>query len=95
MATFQSVETIVIKGTIKDEGGVLVTPTTSTKVTITDPNGTVVVNDSAVTFDAVGTFRYLYTPAASPVIGAYHVRIVGIDAGPRVSITDSQFFLTG
>ena len=95
MATFQSVETIVIKGTIKDESAVLVTPATSTKITITDPDGTLVVNDVAVTFDATGTFRYLYTSAASPVIGAYHVRIVGIDAGPRVSITDGQFFLTG
>ena len=95
MATFQDVETIVIKGTIKDESAVLITPATSTKITITDPNGTVVVNDLAVTFDATGTFRYLYTPAADPVLGAYHVRIKSIDSGPRVSITDSQFFLVG
>lgn len=95
MATFQASETIVIKGTIKDEGAVLVTPATSTKITITDPAGTVVVNDLAVTFDAVGTFRYLYTPAADPVVGAYHVRVEATDTGPRVSVADSQFFLAG
>lgn len=95
MATFQGVETIVIKGTIKDEGGVLVTPTTSTVCTITDPAGVEVVAASAVIFDTVGTFRFLYTPAADPVLGAYHVRITATDAGPRLSITDSEFFLTG
>lgn len=95
MATFQSDETIVIKGTIKDEAGVLVTPATSTKVTITDPAGTAVVADQAVTFDAVGTFRYLYTPAAGAVLGAYHVRVKSTDTGDRVSASDSQFFLTG
>lgn len=95
MATFQSTETVVIKGTIKDEGAVLVTPATSTTITITDPDGTEVVEAQAVTFDTVGTFRYLYTPAASPVLGAYHVRIVATDSGARVSITDAEFFLVG
>lgn len=95
MATFQQTETVVIKGTIKDESGVLVTPATSTTITITDPAGTEVKDAQAVTFDAIGTFRYLYTPDASPVLGAYHVRIIATDTGSRVSITDSQFFLTG
>ena len=95
MATFQSDETVVIKGTIKDESGVLVTPATSTKITVIDPNGTKVVNDQAVTFDSVGTFRYLYTPAAAAIVGAYHVRVKANDTGSRISTTDSQFFLVG
>lgn len=94
MATFQDVETIVIKGTIKDESAVLVTPATSTQITITDPVGTKVVESAAVTFDTIGTFRYLYTPAADPVLGAYHVRIICNDS-TRISVTDSQFFLVG
>ena len=94
MATFQKTETIVIKGTIKDESAVLVTPATSSKITITDPAGTKVKEDQALTFDAVGTFRYLYTPDASPVLGAYHIRVTADDAG-RISVTDYQFFLTG
>lgn len=93
MATFHLGETVVIKGTIKDESAVLVTPATSTKITITDPAGTAVVNGVAVTFDAVGTFRYTYTPAAGAVLGAYHVRIESTDTGSRVSIADSQYFL--
>ena len=94
MATFQETETVVIKGNIKDEDGVLVTPATSTKITITDPAGTKVKDAQDVTFDAIGTFRYTYTPDASPVIGVYHVRITSTDSGARISITDSQFFLT-
>lgn len=93
MATFHLGETVVIKGTIKDESAVLVTPATSTKITITDPAGTAVVDDIAVTFDTVGTFRYTYTPAAGAVLGAYHVRVESTDTGPRVSIADSQYFL--
>ncbi len=95
MATFQKTETVVIKGTIKDEDGVLTTPATTTVITITDPAGTAVKDAQAVTFDTVGTFRYLYTPAADPVLGVYHVRVIATDTGSRVSVTDSQFFLVG
>lgn len=92
MATFQRAETIVIKGTIKDETSTLITPSTSTKMTITDPSGTEVVADQAVTFDSIGVWQYIYTPDVAAVAGAYHVRITAKD-GTRVSITDSQFFL--
>ena len=92
MATFQVLETITVKGTIKDDDGDLTTPATSTKITITDPDGTKVVEDIAVTFNSIGIWQYLYTPNASAVIGAYHVRITGVDSA-RTSIKDSQFFL--
>lgn len=95
MATFQRDETVVIKGTIKDESAVLVTPATSTLITITDPAGTVVKDGQAVTFDSVGTFRYLYVPAVDAVIGAYHVRVKATHTGARISASDSQFFLVG
>lgn len=92
MTTFQRAETIVIKGTIKDETDTLITPATSTKVTVTDPIGSAVVLEDDVSFDSVGIWKYIYTPDADAVAGAYHVRITGID-GNRSSITDSQFFL--
>lgn len=92
MATFQETETVVIKGTVKDEDGVLVTPGTSSKITITDPAGTAVKDNQDVTFDSIGIFRYLYTPDSDPVLGAYHVRVIATDSS-RLSVTDSQFFL--
>ena len=92
MATFQVLETVTIKGTIKDGDGDFTTPATSTKITVTDPDGTKVVEDIAVTFNSIGVWQYLYTPIAAAVIGAYHIRITGIDSA-RISIKDSQFFL--
>ena len=92
MATFQRAETIVIKGTIKDEALALITPSTSTKITVTDPAGVAVVNDLSVTFSAVGEWQYQYTPDGAALGGAYHVRITAVD-GSRTSIEDSQFFL--
>ncbi len=92
MATFQRAETVVIRGTIKDESDLLLTPSTSTKITVIDSDGTSVVTDAAVSFDSVGVWKYAYTPAAGAIAGAYHVRITATD-GTRVSITDSQFFL--
>ena len=92
MATFQRAETILIKGTIKDENLALFTPSTSTKITVIDSAGTKVVDDLAVTFDSVGVWKYSYTPDDTAIAGAYHVRVTGID-GTRTSITDSQFFL--
>ena len=92
MAQFQRGETIVIRGTIKDSDRVLTTPATSTKITVTDSAGVVVVDALAVTFDSIGIWKYLYTPEASALAGAYHVRIVATD-GSRISITDSDFFL--
>lgn len=92
MATFQVTETVTINGTIRDSDGDLTTPATSTKITITDPAGTKVVDDLAVTFDSAGVWQYLYTPVAAAVTGAYHVRVIATD-GARISIKDSQFFL--
>lgn len=94
MATFQKTETVVIKGTIKDEDGVLITPGTSTKITITNPVGTKVKDAQDVSFDTIGTFRYTWTPDSDPILGAYHIRIAATDSA-LVSVTDSQFFLVG
>lgn len=94
MATFQRPETVVIKGTVKDEDDVLTTPGTSTQITITDPAGTEVETDENVTFDSVGIWRFLHTPDAAAVLGAYYARVTAIDGGLS-SIADSQFILVG
>ena len=99
MATFRISETIVIKGTVKDEAGVLVTPDTTTIITVTSPAGAVVVDGLGVTFDSVGVWRHTFAllpiglPSIDPVLGAYHVRVEAKDGG-RKSFFDSQFFLT-
>lgn len=94
VATFERPETVVVKGTVKDEDEVLTTPGTSTKITITDPAGAAVVSAQDVTFDAVGIWRYLYNPGGSAVLGAYHIRVTALDSA-RYSIGDFQFVLVG
>ena len=49
------------------------TPDTSYKVTVTDKTGTAVVDDEAMTVDAVGTLTYKYTVASDAVLGKYSV----------------------
>lgn len=95
MPTFESGETAVIRGTTKDESGVLVTPAVSTKITITDPAGTEVETDQDVTFTTTGMWEYLYVPSGTQVLGAYHSRVKAIDvASPeRSTISDSEFFV--
>jgi hypothetical protein len=93
--TFETGETVVVKGTTKDEDDVLVTPAVSTKITILDSAGTAVVDGQDVTFSAEGVWYYRYAPSASQVVGAHHARVKAIDvASPeRSTISDSEFFV--
>ena len=63
MTTFIDEETVLIRGTIKDENGVLVTPDDlpeRARITVLDPLGVPVINDQIVSFSATGVFRCLY-----------------------------------
>lgn len=128
MTTFKSRETVVIKGTIKDEDGILVLPAArpaATRITVLDPTGEAVVDDEAIIFDNTGVYRYLYNPSGDskdtigigaaqfnrsrfnmvrynegggpvaiiPSLGAHHVRVSALDAGPYMTIADSEFLL--
>lgn len=94
-ATFETGETVVTKGTTKDEDGILVTPAVSTKITVLDPDGTAVVNDVSVTFSATGVWYHRYVPSGVQVVGAHHVRVKAIDvASPeRATVSDTEFFV--
>lgn len=95
MSSFETGETVVLKGTTKDEDGVLVTPAVSTKITVLDPAGTAVVNGQSVTFSGVGEWYYRYVPTPPQVVGAHHARVKAIDvADPeRATVGDTEFFV--
>lgn len=76
MTTFIRGETVVIKGTIKDEDGILVSPSNSPVVTVLDPEGGAVVDAQQATLDTVGLFRHMYNPATLAVLGPHHVRVI-------------------
>ena len=92
---FQRAEAIICEIEVRDEDGVLVDPATTMTVTITDPDGTVVVGSpspQAMSQDSTGVYHYDYTPGPSTVLGWYLVHYVATD-GARVTIEDDGFTL--
>ncbi len=73
MTTFIRQETVVVKGTVRDELGALITPSSlpsATRITILDPFGIPVVENDAVVYEAEGVYHYLYNPFDSLEDGA-------------------------
>lgn len=94
MRHFQRGETIILRGTVRTEAGDLTDPATSIKITVTDPDGTEVVDDQDMDPVSTGIFTYDYTPGASAVLGWYQVRITTVDSS-RTTIEDGGFDLHG
>jgi hypothetical protein len=59
--------------------GTLVDPSTSVKVSIWNENNTIVVNEQAMTNDAVGTYHYNYTTSTTGIRGQYRVIYTATD----------------
>lgn len=89
---FQRTETVVCEAEVRDLAGALADPSTSMKITVTDPDGTVVVNDLSMTKDSTGQYHYDYTPGSSTVLGWHLVHYVATDGG-RVTVEDDGFTL--
>lgn len=92
MKTFQRPETVICSITVKTAAGVLTDPDTSMTITITDTNGTVKVNASAMTKDSTGTYHYDYTPASDATLGRYTIKYTATD-GTRVTNQLDDFYL--
>jgi uncharacterized protein YfaS (alpha-2-macroglobulin family) len=72
--------------------GVVADPATSVTCTIKNPQGTVVVNDQAMTKDDVGYYHYDYQTTSSSRKGDYEVYYTLTD-GTRVTIAKDVFTL--
>jgi hypothetical protein len=89
MAVFQRGETVVMSLEIKDSAGIYVDPATVPMVKVTDPSGSVLVNDLAMIKDAVGKYHYDYTPGDTAGLGVYEVRYKAIDGLRTTKLRDS------
>ena len=69
MRVFQRGETIGLWAYIKDWEGVYTTPDNGVKVTLTDPKGTVKVDNLPMTISAVGKLVYYYLSLVTDEIG--------------------------
>jgi len=67
--TFQAGETVVIWAHIKDWEGVATTPDNGVKVTLTDPAGTVKVNNLAMDESSAGELVYYYNSQSDDIKG--------------------------
>jgi uncharacterized protein YfaS (alpha-2-macroglobulin family) len=89
---FESGETVICSATVKTSAGVLTDPATSMKITIYDPNDTVIVNDVAMTNDGVGLYHYDFASSSTYVMGTWEVYYTATD-GTRISKTKDTFTL--
>ena len=89
MAVFQRGETVVLSLEVKDSAGSYVDPASVPTVKVTDPTGSVVVNDLAMTKDAVGKYHYDYTSAGEAAVGPYNVRYKAVDGSRTTKARDS------
>ena len=72
-------ETNKIKINIKDEDNAYIDPS-SVSITITDPCGTVLVNEQAMNTDDTGVYYFYYDIAGDAPYGEYEIEILAIDA---------------
>ena len=92
MAKFEVGETVICAIEIRDDAGNYKDPATSTTITIINPAGTVVVNNAAMTKDAVGKYHYDYNSGATALGGTYTTQYTATD-GTRITIETETFEL--
>jgi hypothetical protein len=91
MAAFDIGETVICKCEVTDEDGVKKDPTTSMKITITDQQGSIKVDDAAMIKDATGEYHY-DCQTANYNKGLYSVVYTATD-GSRITIEKEAFSL--
>lgn len=96
MRTWQQSETIPIKALCYDEDDALSSPNQGMLITITDPNGTEVITDTAISEESTGDFRYNYTLASSAPVGWWRYKVVaqnGTGANAVYVVSDEGFMV--
>lgn len=89
---FQRPETIVCELEVRTAAGVLTTPSSIPKLTVTDPLAAAVVDNQSMTEVSVGNYTHDYTPGATAELGWYSAKFTVTDGG-RVTIKQDGFDL--
>jgi len=89
---FQNPETVICSISLtRTDTGAPIDPSTSIKITITDPTGTSVVNAVAMTKDSTGQYHYDFNPNQA-VPGNYKVVYTAVN-GLRTTVQNDNFIL--
>ena len=92
MADFDKGESVICSCEVKDAAGAYKDPQISMKITITDKNYVVKVNNADMTKDAVGKYHY-DCQTSGYIDGKYEVEYKATD-GSRISIQKETFILS-
>lgn len=84
MPLFNSGEAVVLSAFIYSLSlagvhGSLFDPSAGVRITITDPEGVVVVNAQTMIKDSIGSYYYNFPTTANSPLGTYHVEIESTD----------------
>ena len=93
---FQRGETVAIWAYFKDWDGNYVSPDQGVKVTLTDPEATVKVDDQAMTESDTGKFVYYYNTASDDELTYWNYKCTGqdgTDPSDKYSVTYGSFEL--
>jgi len=80
-------ETVICSVTIRNADGDLYDPSTSTKITITDNQKSIKVNNQDMTKDETGEYHYDWDTSSLSLAGIYTVLYKATD-GSRISIEE-------
>ena len=92
MADYDCGETIICSVEVKDDAGADKDPATSMKITITDKNYVIKVDNVSMTKDATGKYHYDFQTAGC-IDGKYEVAYKATD-GTRITIQKEYFTLS-
>ena len=91
MALYQRGETHVGRITIRNQAGVVTTPTTI-KETIYDPCGYVILNSGSMASESTGKYFYNYTLSSTATYGRYTSKVTATVSG-YVAIFKDEFYV--
>jgi uncharacterized protein YfaS (alpha-2-macroglobulin family) len=90
---YQRTETAIITLEVRTSSGALVDPSTVPVLTVTDPDGTAVVDEEDMNNDGVGLYSFPYDILEDAILGWYWSRYTVTD-NALVTIEDDGFEVT-
>ena len=93
MSVFSRGTTVICSVSVYDEDGVLTSPSTSMKITISDSVGVKKADNTNMTLDSTGKYHYDFATVTADSIGKYRVDYWAT-SGSRVSSFTDYFDLS-
>ncbi len=90
MPNFIAGETVICSIEVQDEERAPKDPTKGVKITITNPQGNIMVDEKDMSRDELGKYHYDYNSSPMDGVGTYEVKYTAID-GTRITMVKTSF----